>query len=178
VAKSLEQQLTDAKAEVARLEEQLAMARQGVTTDVLKERNDLNNALHDQQKRVVKEVNEAESVARVHNEDTERARKELERTQPAQRVEARVKTETTVVPNNEAARVETTTQQATIPVETSRVVETQQAEQATPADERARARAAENPVQAGDQRARPARTAATQPATQPAQAPGQGGGNP
>jgi len=170
VAKSLEQQLASAKADVVRLEEQLALAKQGVTKDVVKERQELNEALNNQQKRVSKEVQEAQGAARAHNEDSEKAREELQRTQPVQQVEARVKTETEVVPS-QAPRVETTTQQATIPVETSRLVETKQ----TGNDQNARERATENPVPPGTtngQNARRARSAAApqpvQPATTPA----------
>jgi len=161
VAKSLEQQLANAKAEVVRLEEKLALAKQGVTGDVLKERQELDQALRDQEKKVDTKVQEAESAARAHNQDAVKAREELEHTQPAHRVEARVKTETELVPN-QAPRVETKTQQATIPVQSTHMVENEQVQQPGTAEQRAR----ETPMPNGspNDAARRARSAAVQPA--------------
>jgi len=97
VAKDIEGQLAKAKAEVVRLEQKLALARQGVTDDVLKERKDLQQALQNQEHRVQGEINEAKREAAQHNEDATKAAQALRDTQPAQ-VQAKVNTETQVTP--------------------------------------------------------------------------------
>lgn len=97
VAKDLEGQLAKAKAEVVRLEQKLALARQGVTDDVLKERKDLQQSLQQQQRRVQEDINQAKREAAQHNEDMTKAAQALQETQPAQ-VQAKVNTETHVTP--------------------------------------------------------------------------------
>jgi len=97
VAKNLEADVAKAKAEVVRLEEKLALARQGITDDVLKERKDLQQSLHNQERHVQTEVSEAKREAEQHNEDTRKATEALQGTEPA-RVQAQVRTETQVTP--------------------------------------------------------------------------------
>jgi hypothetical protein len=98
VAKDLEAQLQTAKANVIELEKKLAMAREGVTDEVIQKRADLEDALKEQQQQVQQEVNEAKREAQTLNKDTDRAMQQLRQTQPPARVEAQVRTETQVVP--------------------------------------------------------------------------------
>jgi TolA-binding protein len=97
VVKDLEGQLTKAKAEVAQLEQKLALARQGVTDDVLKERKDLQQSLQNQERRVQGDINQAQREAAQHNQDSAKAAQALQETQPPQ-VQAKVNTETRVTP--------------------------------------------------------------------------------
>lgn len=97
VTSELQAELERAKAEVARLEEKLAMARQGITDEVLSERKELQESLKEQEREVRGEVQEAKREAELHNRDTERATQELQQTQPPARVEAEVSTKTEVV---------------------------------------------------------------------------------
>jgi chromosome segregation ATPase len=96
VARDLEARLQKAKAEVVDLEKKLAMARAGVTEDVLKERSELDQALKSQRGEVQEKVNEAREEAQVLNKDTDRAMQQLQKTTPPQ-VDAKLKTETNVV---------------------------------------------------------------------------------
>jgi hypothetical protein len=121
VAADLEQELARAKAEVVRLEEQLALARQGVTNDVIEERKELKNALNEQQKEVKEEITEAQKAAQQHNTESEVAQQELQRTQAKEVVKAQVRTETQVTPIGK--EVEIHREQTSIPIETNRVVE-------------------------------------------------------
>jgi phage-related tail protein len=114
VAKNLEADLAKAKAEVVRLEQKLALARQGVTDDVLNERKDLEQSLQNQERHVQSEINEAKREAAQHNQDTLKATQALQGTQPPQ-VRAEVKTETRVTPAP-APSVQTTERQELIPV--------------------------------------------------------------
>jgi hypothetical protein len=97
VAKDIEAQLVQAKAQVARLEQKLALARQGITDDVLKKRQDLQQSLQEQQQRVQGAVDQAKHEAAQHNEDTLKATRALQATQPPQ-VQTKVNTETRVTP--------------------------------------------------------------------------------
>jgi hypothetical protein len=97
VAKELEGQLAKAKAEVVRLEQKLALARQGVTDDVLEARKDLQQSLQEQERRVQGDIEQAKREAAQHNEDTSKAAQALQQTQPPQ-VQAKVNTETEVTP--------------------------------------------------------------------------------
>lgn len=97
VAKDLEAKLQEAKAEVIELEKKLALAREGVTDDVLRERSELQGALDSQRREVQEEVNEAQREAQVLNKDADKAMQQLRQTQPPAQVDARLNTETNVV---------------------------------------------------------------------------------
>ena len=97
VAKDLEERLQKAKAEVVDLEKKLALAREGITDDVLMERSELQGALESQKREVQKQVNEARRESQVLSKDTDRATEQLQQTQPPAQVDSRVKTETEVV---------------------------------------------------------------------------------
>jgi hypothetical protein len=114
ITKRLEAELAEAKGEVARLENKVALARRGITDEVLSARKDLEQSLGEQQKRVEGEVKEAQSQAQQHNQDTQKAVQELERTQPPARVESEVVTQTEVTP--QSRQVETVERQELIPV--------------------------------------------------------------
>jgi hypothetical protein len=120
-AQELNQELDEAKRNVVRLEEKHALAKQGVTDDVLKERAELQKALSNDEQEVKKEVNEAQGKAREHNSDVNTAQQELQKVQAAQQVKARVNTETEVVPNQNQVQVETRQQQ--VPIEQKQLVE-------------------------------------------------------
>lgn len=122
VTSQLQADLERAKAEVVRLEEKLAMARQGITDDVMAERKDLQQSLKEQQRDVQGEIKEAKQEAALHNRDTEQAAQQLEETQPPARVEAEVSTKTEVV---EGARtpVETVERRELIPVKGTSVAD-------------------------------------------------------
>lgn len=126
-AQQLQKDLDSAKAQVANLEQKLALAKQGVTDDVVREREDLKRAVKDDEKHVDQQVREAQGAANTHNTDVQKAEKALEQTQPAGRVETQVKTETQVVPNEK--RTEVVHERQTVPVERTRVVEEQQQQQ-------------------------------------------------
>jgi hypothetical protein len=121
VAKELEEELAEAKAEVVRLEEKLALARQGVTTDVLEERKELKDALNSQTRDVKEEINEAQRAANEHNVESQVAQEQLKRAQPTEHVKAQVHTETQVTPAK--TEVELKSEETSIPVQTNRVVE-------------------------------------------------------
>lgn len=129
-AAELEKQLQQAKGEVVNLEEKLALAKQGVTDDVLKEREDLKKALSEKGQEVKEEINEAQGKAQALNNDTERAQAELQRVQTAQRVQTNLKTETRVVPSEQATQVETQAQQ--VPIEQNKLVERPAQQNAAP----------------------------------------------
>ena len=116
VTAELQADLDEAKAEVVRLEEKLAMARQGVTDEVLSERKELEESLKEQEREVKGEVQQAQREARLHNEDTAQAARQLEKTAPPARVEAKVSTETQVVERQRTPQVQTTERQELIPV--------------------------------------------------------------
>ena len=97
VAKDHEERMQKAKAEVVELEKKLALAREGITDDVLMERTELQGALDDKRREVQKDINEARREAQVLNKDTDRATQHLQQTQPPAQVDTRLKTETDVV---------------------------------------------------------------------------------
>jgi chromosome segregation ATPase len=115
VTAELQADLDRAKAEVVRLEEKLAMARQGITDEVLSERKELQESLKEQEREVTGEVQEAKREAQKHNEDSAQAARELEKTAPPAKVEAKVSTETQVVERTRTP-VQTTERQELIPV--------------------------------------------------------------
>jgi transcription elongation GreA/GreB family factor len=125
VANDLQKDLDSAKAEVVRLEQKVAMAKEGVTDDVLKERDELKEALKKEDQHVRQEVNEAQGAARELNADSERAKQQLQQTQP-QHVEARVKTETQVVPSTSTVQV--TKEQVQVPIDRTQVTESGRAQ--------------------------------------------------
>jgi chromosome segregation ATPase len=104
----IERDLGNAKAEVVRLEEKLALARQGITDDVLEERKELEQSLKSEQREVQGEINEARREAQALDQHVEQAARELERTQPPAHVESRVMTETEVTerPRTQVSTVE------------------------------------------------------------------------
>lgn len=115
VTAELQEDLEKAKAEVVRLEEKLALARQGVTDEVLSERRELEKSLKEQEREVEGEIQEAKREAQKHNQDSVQAARELEKTAPPARVEAKVSTETQVV-ERQRTPVQTTERQELIPV--------------------------------------------------------------
>ncbi|HKU37152.1 MAG TPA: hypothetical protein VJR89_03375 [Polyangiales bacterium] len=121
VAQDLRQELDQKKAEVAKLEEKLALAERGVTDRVVQERKELNQAVQRQENDVRREVKEAQSAAQAQSADAERARRELEATKNPGRVETQVQSDHKVVPSN--TDVEVKKQQEQVPIETTRTIE-------------------------------------------------------
>lgn len=114
VAKDLEGQLQKAKAEVVELEKKLALAREGITDDVLEERKELQNALDSQRRELQEDISQAQREAQALNKDADRAIQQLQQTQPPAHVDAQLKTETDVVPGSQT--VESTTKDEVVPV--------------------------------------------------------------
>jgi hypothetical protein len=77
VTQELEGELERAKADVIRLEQKVALARQGLTDDVLENQKELQAALQAQERRVSDELGEAKREAQIHSRDTEAALKQL-----------------------------------------------------------------------------------------------------
>jgi hypothetical protein len=77
VTQELESELAKSKADVVRLEQKVAMARQGMTDDVLENQKELQEALKEQEQKVQSELGEAKREAQIHNRDTEAALKQL-----------------------------------------------------------------------------------------------------
>jgi len=77
VTQQLESDLATSRAEVARLEQKLAMARQGLTDDVLENQKELQEALRAQEQNVNTEIGQAQREAEIHRRDTEAALKAL-----------------------------------------------------------------------------------------------------
>ncbi len=121
VANDLQRQLDEAKAEVARLEEKLALAQRGVTDDVRAERQELKGALKEEEQEVREEVKEAQRAARNLNQNTQQAEQLLERTQPPESVRTEVNTRTEVVPGEQ--EVEVNREQKNIPIDSARATE-------------------------------------------------------
>ncbi len=119
VAQDLEQELEQAKAEVLRLEKKLALARQGVTDEVIEERAELQQALAEERQEVREEIGEAQEEAQQHNATANQARRALTETQPPARVEAEVSSDSAVVPARGEARTSRTAH--TIPLEKTEV---------------------------------------------------------
>ena len=92
--KPLEKQLDQAKAEVVNLEQKLALAKHGVTDEVIEERKDLQQALQKQGKHVREELSEAQREANELNSATEKAQTELQRVPMGERAQTQLKTET------------------------------------------------------------------------------------
>lgn len=78
VTEQLESQLAEARADVVRLEEKVALARQGLTDDVLENQKELQAALKAQESKVETELGEAKREAQIHNRDSEAALKQLQ----------------------------------------------------------------------------------------------------
>jgi hypothetical protein len=115
VAKDLEVQLEKAKAEVVELEKKLALAREGITDDVLEERKELQRALDAQRRELQEDISETQREAQALNQNTERAIQQLQQTQPPAHVDSTVKTETDVVPSTQPP-IESTTRDEVVPV--------------------------------------------------------------
>jgi hypothetical protein len=115
VAAELEHKLAKAKAEVARLEEKLALARQGITDDVREERKDLEQALKRQGQHVQEEIGEAQRAAQQHRADSNAAEQQLERTKPTEQVKASVHTEVERTPVRGEMEVEQKETTITVP---------------------------------------------------------------
>lgn len=126
-AQQLQHQLDGAKAQVAQLEQKLALAKQGVTDDVLRERQELKSALRQDERDVNAQVRQAQGSANRHNTDVENAEKALERTQPPGRVETQVRTQTKVTPAEQNTDVVRERQE--VPVDQARMVEQQKHQQ-------------------------------------------------
>lgn len=77
VTQELEGELERAKADVVRLEQKVALARQGLTDDVLENQKELQEALQAQERRVSDELGQAKREAQIHSRDTEAALKQL-----------------------------------------------------------------------------------------------------
>ena len=121
VADELQKDLDNKKAEVVQLQEKVALAKQGVTDDVIKEKNDVKEAMKNEEQQVREKIAEAQGAAKAHNDQGENAARQLEQTENAQQVKAQVKTETTVVPSE--TKTEIKTEEHQVPVENSRMVE-------------------------------------------------------
>jgi len=80
VTQKLEGQLEQAKADVARLEQKVALARQGLTDDVLENQKELQAALQEQEHRVENELGQAKREAQIHSRDTEAALRQIGQT--------------------------------------------------------------------------------------------------
>jgi hypothetical protein len=80
VTAQLEKDLTRARGDVVELEAKLALARQGLTEDVIENQRELEQALKDQQQAVRTEVSEAQREVQIHDRDTEAALKQLQQT--------------------------------------------------------------------------------------------------
>ena len=80
VTAQLESDLTRARGDVAHLEAKLALARQGLTDDVIENQRELEQALKEQQQLVRSELSEAQHEAEVHDRDTTAALKQLQQT--------------------------------------------------------------------------------------------------
>lgn len=126
VASDLQQQLDEKKAEVVKLEEKVALAKQGVTDDVEKEKGELKSAVKDNERAVREEIDQAQTAARRQQDQGAQAARQLEQTERAKRVEAEVKTETHVVPGQ--AETEVRKEQEVVPVTNTRVVERRKVE--------------------------------------------------
>ena len=100
----LSEELEEAKQDVVQLEEKLALARRGLTDDVLQERAELAEALKEQGKEVKEEVAEAQGAAQEHSKHTGQAEQMLQETQPPKKVEAKVRSESEVVPDTSRIR--------------------------------------------------------------------------
>jgi hypothetical protein len=123
------------KAEVAQLEAKLALAERGVTDEVVEERQELKEAVRQQENEVRREVTEAQRAAQVHSTDSERARSELEATKAPGRVQTQVQSGHTVVPNNTEVQVEKQQVQVQVPIDTTRTVERPTEQQAQRGDQ-------------------------------------------
>jgi hypothetical protein len=77
VTEQLGSDLDKAKGDVVRLEQKLAMARQGLTDDVLENQRELQEALKTQEHKVETELNEATREAEIHSRDTQAALQQL-----------------------------------------------------------------------------------------------------
>jgi TolA-binding protein len=80
VTAQLEKDLTRARGDVAHLEGKLALARQGLTDDVIENQRELEQALKDQQQQVRTELGEAQREAEIHDRDTAAALAQLQQT--------------------------------------------------------------------------------------------------
>lgn len=119
-AQRLEQELEEAKARVAELERQLALARQGITDEVVEAEQKLQESVQRREQNLLEESQQLQQEAREHNEATEAAQRELERTPRIDRVETDVETDTRVVPSEQQG-VPRERRQTEIPVEGTRV---------------------------------------------------------
>jgi len=133
-ARKIEHDLNEAKKEVVRLEEKAALAKQGVTDQVLKEQEDVKKALGKQQQEVKEDVAEAQNEAQNLNKNVTSAQRELDKVQSAKRVQAKVETQTQVMPG--ATKVEVEKQQTQVPIEQNRLVERTNTQPAGPTEQR------------------------------------------
>jgi hypothetical protein len=105
VAKQIESDLAKAKAEVVELEKKLALARQGVTDDVIQQKAELEQSLHEQQRKVEGAIKDAKRQAEASSQDTAKAAQQLQQVKVPANVEAEVQTRTQVVPGNNQVQV-------------------------------------------------------------------------
>jgi hypothetical protein len=124
-AKRIEGELASAKQRVSELEKKLTLARQGITDEVIKERNELSEALQREGKEVRGEVSEAKKSAQEHNVATDKAAEVLRETTPPKDVAAEVETRTEVTPSSPQP-VEETRKKESIEIEQVRGVEREQ----------------------------------------------------
>jgi chromosome segregation ATPase len=120
-AQELQQELDKAKGEVVQLEEKLALAKQGVTDEVVKERDELQRAVKDENTHVRNEIAQAQNQANELNAATQKAQAELQRVPTAERAQTQLKTETKVIPSERQVGVET--QQQQVPINQQQLVE-------------------------------------------------------
>ena len=130
VANDLQKQVEQEKGKLAQLEEDLVLARQGVTREVIEERKELKAALERQGKQVNEEVVEAEQASRTHSKEAEQASQRLQETEQPGTVETKVRTETQVQPNEQ--KQEVSTEREVTPIERTRVIDRGAEEQPQP----------------------------------------------
>ncbi len=114
-ASAIEAELKEAKQRVVMLEKKLALARQGVTDEVVEERAELAAELEEQEAEVSAEVAEAADMAAEHNKEADMAQRALSKGKRVTNVDAKVTTTTNV--KSEKMGVKQRTVDAVIPVE-------------------------------------------------------------
>lgn len=125
VTSDLQQQLDHAKAEVMRLEKEVALAKQGLTPEVRERQQELQGALQRQDKNVQREIDDVQKVAGTHNAEVDEAVKELESLPEPAKVEGHVDSGAQVVPGE--SKVEIKEDKVNVPIERRRIEQSPQA---------------------------------------------------
>lgn len=109
--REIEEDLTEARARVAHLEEQLALARRGVTDDVRREQRELQAELNEQETEISRDVREAQRRASQHNREAELAQRELAQGEQPTEVEGYVESGARVSTDQPTVQTRRTEQQ-------------------------------------------------------------------